>query len=108
MFERLSSETRINGGSSDTDSNALAVMPCVCSSYWAVRTVTPLAKRPNALRNCLVSIAWFTNCRETSLAAVLHYNTNIVRIDQVRHSPAVQIVFRHALLGEALVLGRLA
>src|SRR5580700_7475008 len=59
MFERLSKETRIRGGSSDTETNALAVMPCVCSSYSAVRTVTPLAKRPNALRNCLVSIGGF-------------------------------------------------
>src|ERR1700693_2738046 len=37
------------------------------------------------------------------LTAVLNYNTNIVRIDQVRHGPPIQIVLGHALFGEALV-----
>src|SRR5205814_9445387 len=37
----------------------------------------------------------------------LHHDADIVGIDQVRRDPAVQIVFRHALLGEALVFRRL-
>src|SRR5580704_9929963 len=107
ILDRLSSETRMSGGSSETETNALAVIPCVRSSNSAVRTVTPLAKRPNALRNCRVSIC--TNDEDAqSLAAVLHYNTNIVGIDQIGHGPAIQVILGHALLGETLVLGGLS
>ena len=112
MYARLSSDTSTSGGSSDTDTNALAVMPCVWPSYWAVITVTPLANRPSALRNWRESKG--QRFRLDLLAAydfafaVLHHHADVVRIDQIRHRPAVQIVFGHALLGEAFVFGRLA
>src|SRR5438270_10676311 len=38
-------------GSSDTEVNALAVMPCTSPSRSTVITVTPVAKHPSALRN---------------------------------------------------------
>src|SRR5580693_6295461 len=102
ILERLSSETRISGGSSETETNAFAVMPCVCSWYSAVRTVTPEAKCPNAFRNCRVSIF-----SDPSLAAILHYNTNVVWINEIGHRPAIQVVLSHALLGESFILRRL-
>src|SRR5580704_11692667 len=40
-------------------------------------------------------------------SAFLHYNIDVVRIDQIGYGPAVEIVFRHALLSETLVLGGL-
>src|SRR5215208_1238657 len=52
MDARLSMQTSINGGSSETDEKALTVMPPgLPSSYFTVTTVTPLAKRPSAARN---------------------------------------------------------
>ena len=51
MYARLSSDTSTSGGSSDTDTNAFAVMPCVCPACSVVIIVTPLAKRPSAFRN---------------------------------------------------------
>ncbi|GAA1650755.1 hypothetical protein GCM10009790_34800 [Georgenia ruanii] len=56
MRVRRSTETRTSGGSSDTERNELAVMPR--TSPWgevAVMTITPLAKRPSAVRNSLGS-----------------------------------------------------
>src|SRR6266567_3870319 len=38
-------------GSSDTEANALAVMPCTSPSRSTVMIVTPVAKHPIALRN---------------------------------------------------------
>ena len=40
--------------------------------------------------------------------SILHHRTHIIRIDQIRHRPAIQIIFGHALFGEAFVFGRLA
>src|SRR5579864_581004 len=40
-------------GSSDTDANALAVMPCTSPSRSTVIMVTPVAKYPMAFRNSL-------------------------------------------------------
>src|SRR5215471_4419268 len=36
------------------------------------------------------------------------YQTDVVRVDQVRHGPAVEVVFCHTLLGETFVLCALA
>src|SRR5438552_15170159 len=97
MLARWSTDTSTSGGSSDTDTKALAVMAWVRSWCRVVTIVTPLAKRPSAARN------W-----RLSTTAVFHHDVDIVRIDQIRHGPAIQIVFSHALFGEALVLGGLA
>src|ERR1700730_2854330 len=40
-------------------------------------------------------------------SAFLHYNIDVVRIDQIGYGPAVEIVFRHALLSKTLVFGGL-
>ena len=47
---RRSIETRISGGSSDTDMKALAVIPCTSSPFSAVMTVTPVANIPSVRR----------------------------------------------------------
>src|ERR1700758_4663781 len=39
--------------------------------------------------------------------AFLHYNIDVVWVDQIGYDPAVEIVLRHALLSETLVLGGL-
>ena len=45
-------QTSTSGGCNDTEQNALAVMPCTApSAVSTVITVTPLAKRPKAVRN---------------------------------------------------------
>jgi hypothetical protein len=45
-------QTRMSGGSNDTEQNALTVIPCNRpSGSLVVTTVTPLAKRPSAARN---------------------------------------------------------
>jgi hypothetical protein len=50
-------QTRTSGGSSDTEQNALTVIPCKRpSESLVVTTVTPLAKRPSAARNSSVLI----------------------------------------------------
>ena len=49
----LITQTRISGGSSDTDENAFAVMPYACSSPRVVTTVTPVANAPTVERNSL-------------------------------------------------------
>ena len=43
IFVRRSTEISTSGGSSETDMNAFAVMPCTCSPFSAVITVTPVA-----------------------------------------------------------------
>ena len=48
--EPLITHTRISGGSSDTEENALAVMPYACSSPRVVTTVTPVANAPTVAR----------------------------------------------------------
>src|SRR5690242_13814368 len=59
--EPLITHTRISGGSSDTDENALAVMPYACSSPRVVTTVTPVANAPTVARK-----SWLVNvCRVT-------------------------------------------
>src|SRR5215469_456059 len=105
MFDRLSSDTRMSGGSSETDTNALAVIPCVRPSCGAVSTVTPLAKRPRALRNWRVSNGPMAHPRLGF--SLLPDHVHVVRIDHVGDRPAVQVVFPHTLLREALVLCRL-
>ena len=40
-----------SGGSSETDMNAFAVMPCTCSPFSAVMTVTPVANMPSVRRS---------------------------------------------------------
>ena len=44
-------DTSTSGGRSDTDRNALAVMPWIVSRWVVVTTVTPVAKRPMTLRS---------------------------------------------------------
>src|SRR5438552_2605905 len=52
----LSTQTRIRGGSSDTDVKELAVKPCDSpASLRIVTTATPVAKCPHAMRNWLAS-----------------------------------------------------
>ena len=48
---RRSTEMTISGGCRDTDMNAFAVMPWICSSSSVVITVTPVANMPSVRRN---------------------------------------------------------
>src|SRR5689334_24958201 len=64
--EPLITHTRISGGSSDTDENALAVMPYPCSSPRVVTTVTPVANAPTVARN-----SWLLNVCSVTLSARL-------------------------------------
>src|SRR6185436_20302205 len=50
ILARLSIEMRTSGGCSETDMNALAVIPCTCSPTRAVSTVTPVANIPSVRR----------------------------------------------------------
>ncbi len=45
----------MSGGCSDTDMNALAVMPWICSPTRVVMTVTPVANMPSVRRNSAAS-----------------------------------------------------
>src|SRR5258708_3832327 len=55
---RLSTQIRISKGSSETEVKELAVIPRTeLGARSTVTTVTPVAKRPRALRNC-----WVLNC----------------------------------------------
>ena len=36
--------------------------------------------------------------------ALLHQNSDVVRVDQVGRGPSVKVIFRHALFREALIL----
>ena len=47
----MSSETSIIGGSSDSDENALTVVPCGAPSAYVVTTETAAATLPMAVRN---------------------------------------------------------
>ena len=49
----LITQTSTSGGSSETDENAVAVMPKSCASPRVVITVTPVAKAPSVFRNSL-------------------------------------------------------
>ena len=51
IFVRRSTEISTSGGSSDTDMNALAVMPWTCSPTRVVMIVTPVANIPSVLRS---------------------------------------------------------
>ena len=51
LIRQRPSETSTSGGRSDTDRNALAVMPWIVSRWVVVTTVTPVAKRPMTLRS---------------------------------------------------------
>ena len=42
-----------SGGSSETDMNALAVMPCTWSPWRVVITVTPVANMPSVRRSAI-------------------------------------------------------
>ena len=50
---RLSTEMSTSGGSSDTDMNAFAVMPCTWSPERVVITVTPVANIPSVRRSAM-------------------------------------------------------
>jgi hypothetical protein len=50
---RRSTETRMNGGRSDADVNALAVMPWTLSPERVLTTVTPVANIPSVRRNAI-------------------------------------------------------
>jgi hypothetical protein len=49
----LSTDTMTSGGCSDTDMNALAVIPCTCSPTRVVTIVTPVANRPRMRRSSI-------------------------------------------------------
>ena len=51
IFARLSTEIRTSGGCSDTDMNALAVIPWTWSPACVVMIVTPVANMPSVRRN---------------------------------------------------------
>src|SRR5258708_38521042 len=52
----LSTQNSTSGGSSDTEVNELAVSPCDSPSRLRIVTIaTPVAKRPQAIRNSLAS-----------------------------------------------------
>src|ERR1035437_9408989 len=52
----LSTQTRMSGGSSDTDVKELAVRPCASPAWLRIVTMaTPVAKCPQAMRNWLAS-----------------------------------------------------
>src|SRR5262249_1288584 len=53
--ESRDGQTAISGGSSETDVNAFTSSPIGPSSSAAVTRVTPVAKRPRALRKAAVS-----------------------------------------------------
>src|SRR6185295_8687405 len=95
------------GGVSDPAMNALAVMPKTSPPTSVVTTVTPVAKRLMTFRNRAAGTA--STARRivgsgSATASLLQHDADVVRIDQVRHRPAVEIVFSHALLGEAAKL----
>jgi hypothetical protein len=46
LIRHCPSETSTRGGRSETDRNALAVIPWIVSRSIVVTTVTPVAKRP--------------------------------------------------------------
>ena len=50
MRARRSRQMRINGGLSETDTTALAVMPWMPSSVRVVMMVTPVARCPSVRR----------------------------------------------------------
>ena len=51
LIRQRPSETSTSGGRSETERNALAVMPWIVSRWVVVTTVTPVAKRPMTLRS---------------------------------------------------------
>ncbi len=51
IFARPSTEISTSGGRSETDMNALAVIPCTWSADVVVMTVTPVANIPSVRRN---------------------------------------------------------
>src|SRR5580765_7827293 len=102
MCADLPQQNRMSGGSSNSEEKALAVIPRMSPVTSAVITVTPVAKWPTVCRNVLASNAG----EDTGLPwplPFLDHGADVVRVDQIRHRPAVEIVFGHALLGEPLV-----
>ncbi len=85
MWERLSSDTNTNGGSSETDKNALAVIPCVLPFSSAVTTVTPVANRPNVFRSSrklkpgFVTVGLRTESETFALQSQFLYRTSWAR-----------------------------
>src|SRR6185503_2464724 len=104
IFAPHAIETMQSGGVRDPAMKALAVMPKTSPPTSVVTTVTPVAKRLMTFRNRAGGIVLKARCISDSGSAtmsLLHHDVNVVGIDQVRHRPAVQVVFGHALLGEA-------
>src|ERR687886_959820 len=111
MRVRWSTDTSTSGGSSETEVNAFAVIAWISPPCAVVTTVTPVVKRPSVRRIAPGSIRWAVRlmavasgpsaavARAVALAAE---EADVGVVDHVGHRPAVEVVLRHALLGEAL------
>src|SRR6266550_3204637 len=102
VFVFFPTQKRTSGGSSETAVNELTVSARIAPSASVVMIVTPVANCPTVWRNARESIM-----SKGGVGAGLKtrpYSTDIVRVDEIRYRPAVQVVLGHALLGESLVL----
>src|SRR5271156_1126112 len=101
---RLAMETTQSGGVKDPDMKAFAVMPCGPPAASTVITVTPVANPPIVLRNNSKSIgAWaFISGALPSLAVTHEMVAQFARVSQIGNAPALEVVLRHAFLGESL------
>src|SRR5262245_14066912 len=108
-------DTTTSGGWSEPDMKALAVIACGRRRGPAVMTMTPVAKRPSAFRNARSSTSPALPRGEATEASVTRARAaaavrgrrsaeraGTLGIDEVLGRPALQVVLRHARLGELL------
>src|SRR4029453_15807377 len=105
-FVCLPRQNSTSGGSSESEVNEFAVMARISPSSSMAITVTPVTNCPTARRNARESNAVSIVSNTQSLrfrSQSFQDHADVVGLHEIGRRPALEVVFRPALLGEALV-----